>query len=137
MQLSGFERQNHLWAEPKTDCLPSLPLHSERKLFKSDSTKTKDDDEEDCNKEYPKAPKMTPGLAHVFCRHGICKGFTTMTTRENPEMFTKFLTRRLPTSVQTKRRIFLYDNACNLHKNALKRDAQEISRFRVFKDRHH
>ena len=60
-----------------------------------------------------------------------------MTTRENQEMFTKLLTRRLPTLLQTKRRIFLYDNACNLHKDALKRDAQEISRFKVFTDRRH
>ena len=42
--------------EPKTDCFPSLPLHSETTLFKSDTTKTKDDEEEDCNKEYPEAP---------------------------------------------------------------------------------
>ena len=122
--------------EPATDVFPSLPLHSKKKFFKADRMKTMDDEEE-CNKEYPKAPKMTPGLAHVFCRHGICKGFTTMTTAENPEMFTKFLTRRLPKNVQAQRRVFLYDNACNLHKNALKRDAHEISKFRIFTDRHH
>ena len=33
--------------------------------------------------------------------------------------------------------MFLYDNSCNLHKNALKRDAKEISKFRIFTDRHH
>ena len=80
---------------------------------------------------------MTPGLALIFCCHEIWKGFTAMTTAENPEIFTKFLTRRLQRDVQTKRRIFIYDNACNLHKNALKRDAQDISRFRIFTDRHH
>ena len=123
-------------SEPKTEIFPSLPLHSKKKVFKADKGKSKVDEDE-CNKDYPKAPKMTPGLAHIFCRHGICKGFTTMTTAENPEIFTKFLTRRLPRDVQTKRRIFIYDNACNLHKNALKRDAQDISRFRIFTDRHH
>ena len=122
--------------EPPTEYFPSLPIHSRKKNFKADKTKSKVDEDE-CNKDYPKAPKMTPGLAHVFCRHGVCKGYTTMTTAENPEMFTKFLTRRLPKSVQTDRRVFLYDNACNLHKNALKRDAAEISKFRIFTDRHH
>ena len=123
-------------SEPPMEVFPSLPLHSAKKNFEADKQVHRDDDEE-CNKEYPKAPRITPGLAHVFCRHGICKGFTAMTTPENPEMFTKFLLRRLPPSVQSKRRVFLYDNACNLHKNALKRDAYGISQFRIFTDRHH
>ena len=80
---------------------------------------------------------MTPGLAHIFCQHKVCKGFVSMTSAENPEIFTKILTRRLPKSVKASRRVFLYNNSCNLHKNALKRDAKEISKFRIFTDRHH
>ena len=38
---------------------------------------------------------MTPGLAHIFCQHKVCKGFVTMTSAENPEIFTKILTRNL------------------------------------------
>ena len=117
--------------EPATDVFPSLHLHSKTRNCKADRVKTMDHEEE-CNKDYPKAPMMTPGLAHVFCRHGICNIFTTMMTAENPEIFAKFLTRRLPKNVQIKHRVFLYDNACNLHKNALKRDAHEISKFRIF-----
>ena len=49
----------------------------------------------------------------------------------------KKLTRRLPKTVKAKRRVFLYDNSCNLHKNALKRDPKEISKFKIFTDRHH
>ena len=45
---------------------------------------------------------MTPGLAHIFCRHGICKGFVSMTTAESPQIFTNILTRRLPKTVQVR-----------------------------------
>ena len=72
-----------------------------------------------------------------FCRHGICKGFTAMTTAENPGIFLKFLLRRLPACVKSEIRVYLYDNECNLHKIALNRDAYEISKFRIFTDRHH
>ena len=86
-------------SEPKTEIFPSLPLHSRKKVFKADKGKTKVDEDE-CNKDYPKASKMTPGLAHIFCRHGICKGFTTMTTAENPEIFTKTASKRCPNQTQ-------------------------------------
>ena len=136
----SFERfvkaEDFLDGEPKLECYPSLPLHSKKKLYKAEIHKAKED-EDVCNKAYPKAPRMTPGLAHIFCRHGICKGFTAMTTAENPGIFLKFLLRRLPASVKSERRVFLYDNACNLHKIALNRDAYEISKFRIFTDRHH
>ena len=117
--------------EPLTEFYPAYPLQYKKNHFKSDNT------EERSNKEAPKAPKMTPGLAHIFCRHGICKGFTCMTTAESPEIFTKILTRRFKPNVQCERRVFLYDNACNMHKQALKRDAQEILKFKLFTDRHH
>lgn len=122
--------------EPPLECFPSLPLHSELSNFEVDKYDPEPEDE-DCNKEYPKAPKMTPGLSHVFCRHGICKGFVMMTSPETPQIFTKFLTRRLPKTVQSERRVFLYDNSCNLHKAALRRGAKEILNFKVFTDRHH
>ena len=73
----------------------------------------------------------------MFCRHGICKGLVMMTSPETPQIFTKFLTRRLPKTVQSERRVFLYDNSCNLHKAALRRGAKEILNFKVFTDRHH
>ena len=84
--------------EPPTEFFPGLPLHSEQKLFKVDSKELRDDESfgDECNKDYPTAPKITPGLAHIFCRHKICKGFTAMTSSENPQMFIKILTRRLP-----------------------------------------
>ena len=73
----------------------------------------------------------------MFCRHGICKGFTTMTTAENPEIFLKFLTRRLPEKVKSERRIMLYDASCLLHKSGINRDAASILKFKIFTDRHH
>ena len=33
--------------------------------------------------------------------------------------------------------MFLYDNSCNFHKNALKRDAKQISKFKICTDRRH
>ena len=80
---------------------------------------------------------MTPGLAHIYCRHGICKGFVTMTSAETPQIFEKILTRRLPQTVKSKHRVFLYDNSCNMHKHALRRGAKEILKFKIFTDRHH
>ena len=125
--------------EPFTEYFPSLPLHSEKMKFKVDTAGFKDNEsvDDDCNKEYPRAPKMTPGLAHIFCRHGICKGFVSMTSAESPQIFTNILTRRLPKTVQSERRIFLYDNSCNMHKHALRRGAKEILKFNLFTDRHH
>ena len=91
--------------ELQTECFPSLPLHSSSSNFKVDKNSEGDDlgDDDDCNKDYPRAPKMTPGLAHIYCRHGICKGFVTMTSAETPQIFEKILTRRLPQTVKSKR----------------------------------
>ena len=47
--VSNLFHRNYVFLEldqnQESDCFPSLPLHSERKLFKSDSTKTKDNDD--------------------------------------------------------------------------------------------
>ena len=40
---------------------------------------------------------------------------------ESPGMFTRVLVKRLPKRVKAKRRYFIYDNACNCHKYALRR----------------
>ena len=60
-----------------------------------------------------------------------------MTTVESPQIFTDILTRRLPKTVQAQRRVFLYDNSCNMHKHALRRGAKEILNFKLFTDRHY
>ena len=72
--------------EPLTEYFPSLPLHLGKVYYKVDKEDFPDDEtiEDDCNKDYPRALKITPGLAHIFCRHGICKGFVSMTTAESP-----------------------------------------------------
>ena len=103
----------YLHPEPPLEYFLGLPLHSEASNFEVDEDKFKNNEveDDDCNKEYPKAPKMTTGLSHVFCRHGICKGFVMMTTPETPQIFTKILTRRLPKMVQSEKRVFLYDNS--------------------------
>ena len=119
--------------EPPNECFPSLPLHTMKRKYEA----KKKNEDMDCNKEYPKAPSITPGVAHVFCKHGICKGFTTMTTAENPDIFLNFLTRRLPQKVMAPRRIMLYDASCLLHKSGLNREPAKILNFKIFTDRHH
>ena len=52
-------------------------------------------------------------------------------------IFTNILTRRLPKTVKAQRRVFLYDNSCNMHKHALRRGSKEILNFKLFTDRHH
>ena len=114
--------------EPFTEYFPSLPLHSEKMRFKVDTAGFKENEsvDDDCNKEYPRAPKMTPGLAHIFCRHRICKGFVSMTSAESLHIFTNILTRRLPKTIQSERRIFLYDNSCNMQKHALRGEQKKF-----------
>ena len=137
--LRHVPAKKYIGKEPYTEFFPSLPLHSEKITFKVDKENFHDDEsiEDVCNKDYPRAPKMTPGLAHIFCRHGICKGFVSMTTAESPQIFTNILTRRLPKTVKAQRRVFLYDNSCNMHKHALRRGSKEILNFKLFTDRHH
>ena len=53
-----------------------------------------------------------------------------------PQIFTKILKRRLPKTVKSEKRVFLYDNSCNLHKSALRRGAKDILDFKVMTDRH-
>ena len=60
-----------------------------------------------------------------------------MTATKTPQIFEKILTRRLPQTVKSNRRVFLYDNSCNMHKHALRRGAKEILKFKIFTDRHH
>ena len=125
---------NFSHTEPPLEYFPSLPLHSNQSNFDNDVGEST---EEDCNKDYPKAPKMTPGIAHSFCRHKICKGFVCMSNAESQQIFIKILLRRLEKKVMTERRVFLYDNSCNLHKTALNRGAKDILKFKVLTDRHH
>ena len=73
--------------ELQTECFPTLPLHSSCSNYKVEKNSEGGDlgDDDDCNKDYP-------GLAHIYCRHGICKGFVTMTSAETPQIFEKILT---------------------------------------------
>ena len=116
---------------------PAYPLHSAEVKYAADKKTAKSDDIDDCNKFYPDGKTMTPGCAHLFCRHRICKGFVGLTNAESPSTYVKILTRRLKRRVQCRRRIFIYDNVCNLHKTGLRRGAKSLSKFKLFVDRHH
>ena len=60
-----------------------------------------------------------------------------MDSGESPQMFTDVLLRRLPRRVKAKRRVFLYDNACNCMKVALCRSPYRIRRWMFLIDRYH
>ena len=56
-----------------------------------------------------------------------------MTATKTPQIIEKTLTRRLPQTVKSKHRVFLYDNSCNMHKHALRRGAKEILRPEILR----
>ena len=60
-----------------------------------------------------------------------------MESGESPQIFTSVLLRRLPRRVRAKRRVFLYDNACNLNKVALRRYPYRFRWWIFLIDRHH
>ena len=60
-----------------------------------------------------------------------------MSSAESPQIFSKILLRRLEEKVMAERKVFLYDNSCNLHKTALNRGAKAILNFKILTDQHH
>ena len=44
------------------------------------------------------------------------KGFTAIKKGESPGLFTRVLVKRFARRVKAGRRVFIYDNNCNLHK---------------------
>ena len=69
-------------------------------------------------------------LTHIILLSALQKG-------ESPGLFTRVLIKRLPRRVKARKRYFVYDNACNCHKYALRRYPWRIRRFTFVVDRHH
>merc|ERR1712096_350938 len=103
--------------------------------YSADSKKDKNEDPSSCDKIYNESPTITGGISHITCMHNITKGFTAMSRGESPQMFTSVLLRRFPKRVRAKRRVFLYDNSCNLKKIALRRFPYRIRRWNILIDR--
>ena len=88
---------------------------------------------EECNKETKRNPNLTSGIFTVYCPHGICLGFQLMDSPESPKTPFDLLVRRFPTVP----RLIIYDNACNLHLYALKREPRRFMNTRFMVDRWH
>ena len=79
--------------------------------------------------------EMWPG-SHILQEWNMQRFCDSDFCRDSANIW-KILTRRLPQTVKSKRRVFLYDNSCNMHKHALRRGAKEMLKFKIFTDRHH
>jgi hypothetical protein len=88
-----------------------------------------------CRKHSSSHPTLSPGIFTVFCRHGICFGFSLMTVSESPRTpFNIFLSRF--SNHLSQLRIF-YDNCCNLHVFSLNREPARFSETTFLVDRLH
>ena len=102
-----------------------------RGLANYDADKTKDTN--GCSKHPKRNSALNPGMFFIFCPHGICLGFQVMVNKESPRVpFEMLMTRFpvLPTEI-------IYDNGCNLHRYALKREPQRFAKTRFMVYRFH
>ena len=63
--------------------------------------------------------------------------FTGMQNGESPKMFMNALLRRFPKRVRAHKRVFVYDNACNAYKYALRRFPLRTRRWLFVVDKFH
>ncbi|KAK9917089.1 hypothetical protein WJX75_000796 [Coccomyxa subellipsoidea] len=95
--------------------MPAFPLCRDLPIFEASSQKSVDG--ESCSKFHRYHNQLTPGIFTFFCAHGLCVGFKFMVNKEGPATaFELFLTR-----LQAGPKMVVYDNACNLHRYALRR----------------
>ena len=76
-------------------------------------------DSENCEKEFDSSTTITGGLITLSCPHKICKGYKAFPKGESANQYTGALFRRLPPKVQAKKRIIIFDYACQMHKVCL------------------
>ena len=87
----------------------------------------------ECNKEYRKHNKLSPGVFTMVCPHGVCLGFHIMESPESPKVPFNMLMyhfNEMPS-------LIIYDNCCQLHNYILKREPTRFSNTRFMVDRLH
>ena len=115
---------------------PSLPIIRDVPSYKADGANASSQNERDeipCTKHIQSHPGLTPGIFAVFCPHGFCVGFVIMSRSEGPRTFFDFVLQRFTRAP----RMIIYDNACNLHRFCLRREAMFFSRTWFLIDRMH
>jgi hypothetical protein len=127
-------KQGH---KPSTvEIYPNNPEHTLENTYAADFKQDKTEDQS-CSKEYNSKSTITGGLTHITCEHGVVKGFTALHRGESALKVLAPALRRLPKRVQAEHRYFIYDNACQSHKSALRRFPHRVRNWTFLIDRTH
>ena len=111
--------------------LPNHPPCRGKATYKADNKRK--DISNDCNKEYQKYNKLSPGVFTMVCPHGCCLGFYLIDSPESPNVPFNMLMyhfNEMPS-------LIIYDNCCHLHNYILKREPKRFSNTRFMVDRLH
>ncbi|KAL2082775.1 hypothetical protein ACEWY4_022593 [Coilia grayii] len=114
------------------DYFPNMPLVRDRGIFDADMSR-EDSRLIDCKKMATRHPSLIPGVFTLFCGHGVCLGFAIMEQVESVEVPFRILRTRF----QKCPELVVYDNACQLHTYALRRDPHFVKDSRFLVDRLH
>ncbi|XP_041950489.1 uncharacterized protein LOC121711194 [Alosa sapidissima] len=101
------------------DFFPCLPLVRDRGLFDADGEREQGR-LTDCRKVGSRHPSLIPGIFTLFCKHGVCLGFSIMEQVESVNVPFSILRSRFTKCPE----VVIYDNACQLHTYAIRRDPQ-------------
>ena len=87
-----------------------------------------------CRKYSYGHPTLTPGIFTVYCQHGVCYGFKVLRSCESLRHPFRLFTTRFTSPPPS---VIVYDNACQLHTYALKREPQRFKRTLFAVDQFH
>ncbi|KAG5263916.1 hypothetical protein AALO_G00270060 [Alosa alosa] len=76
--------------------------------------------EDVCRKVGSRHPSLIPGIFTLFCKHGVCLGFSIMEQVESVNVPFSILRSRFTKCPE----VVIYDNACQLHTYTFRRDLQ-------------
>ncbi|KAL2092706.1 hypothetical protein ACEWY4_012504 [Coilia grayii] len=111
------------------DYFPNMPLVRDRGIFDADMSR-EDSRLIDCKKMATRHPSLIPGVSTL---HGECLGFAIMEQVESVEVPFRILRTRF----QKCPELVVYDNVCQLHTYALRRDPHFVKDSRFLVDRLH
>ena len=120
-------------ADSQLSFFPNLPLLRSKMDYDVDNKSAADEKTDTCIKTASRHYTLTPCIFTVYCPHGVCVGFQTLTSHESPRHpFDIFLT-RFPTPPSC----IIYDNACKLHTYVLNREPYHYRNTMFLVDRLH
>jgi len=104
-----------------------------RKLRTYDARDEETEYTDTCTKHIRKSPTFTPGMFLMTCPHGVALGFKALHTFESVRTPFDILVERFPVAPG----MFIYDNACNFSRYALRREPLFFSETKCYIDRAH